>query len=408
MVSRDAAALLSVPSVCCVQRRADCLELTVLSVFSVDRIAPLMLLAWLTATPQAQPPRARADASVGQILALDPRWTLSFETAPSASAGFDEEMAYVPLESGEVVAVDLDRGLIRWTAALTTAFTPATGDGMVFAGGDGTVAALDQRTGELLWRVPLGGTLSRPVYWDSGWVIASTEEGELVALGAEDGRIAWRNPLGSPLAVAPAPAQERLYLALADGRLVAIDLVTGATLWTMALNEPVTGLLALDEQVLVGTRANLLHSVSLDRPRLRWTQKAGADVAGAPAADENLIYVVAFDNVLRALQRRTGNVRWTRNLPSRPSGGPLRADDVVLVPLSTQDIVAYRATTGVQAFSVRAAGELGGAPFLREAARPTAPRLVAMSREGALQGFAPRFEAPPQQLTELPGVKVGG
>ena len=343
------------------------------------------------------------------ILALDPRWTVTFNRPAVAPAGFDQEAAYVPLEGGTLIAIDLERGAVRWQTALTTSTTPATGDGMVFAATtDDNVVALDQRSGAVLWRIMLPTAAAGRLYWHSGWVFASTNTGELMAVRAQDGHVLWRRALGARLAVRPSPSGDHLYVALDDGRLAALSLETGEPLWTLTLDQEVTGLLALEEQLLVGTRANLLHSISIDRGRIRWSQRAGADVMGAPVADEHFIYFVAFDNVLRALNRSNGNLRWTRNLPSRPSGGALRADDVVLVPFSTTDIGAYLATTGAPAFTIRAAGELGGGPFIRENTRPTATRLVAVSREGNLQGFAARFEQPLVPLADLPGVRVGG
>jgi len=376
------------------------------TIYSVLTAVVLLLTAGavLSHAQGARDPGGAAD----RILALDPRWTVVFDTRPVAPAGFDQEAAYVPLEGSRLIAIDLEGGQVRWQIDLATSVTPATGDGMVFASQDGHVIALDQRSGATLWRTPLPGALAGPIYWDSGWVLASTDGGELVALRAEDGHALWRSPLGSALAVRPSPSGERLYVALADGRLAALNLNTGVSDWTLALDQEVTGMLALGEQLLVGTRANVLHSITLDRGRIRWTQRAGADVIGAPAADDTLIYFVAFDNVLRALNRSNGNLRWTRNLPSRPSGGAQRADDIVLVPFSTADIGAYLAATGAPAFTIRAAGELGGAPFLRDNARATATRLVAISREGNLQGFAARFEQPPAPLTDLPGARVGG
>jgi outer membrane protein assembly factor BamB len=351
----------------------------------------------------------RDPGAVDSILALDPRWTVSFDTPAAAAAGFDQEAAYVPLEGGTLIAIDLERGQVRWQTRLATAMTPATGDGMVFAAAaDGNVSAIDQRSGRVVWRTTLPDAPAGRLYWDSGWVLASTATGDLIALRAQDGGVLWRQALGARLAVRPSPSGDHLYVALDDGRLAALSLETGEPLWTQPLDQEVTGLLALEEQLLVGTRANLLHSISVDRGRIRWSQRAGADVMGAPVVDEQLIYFVAFDNVLRALNRSNGNLRWTRNLPSRPSGGALRADDVVLVPFSTTDIGAYLATTGAPAFTIRAAGELGGAPFLRETARATATRLVTISRDGNLQGFAPRFEQPPVPLAELPGARVGG
>jgi outer membrane protein assembly factor BamB len=317
-------------------------------------------------------------------------------------------MAYVPLEGGDLLAIELNEGSVRWTVPVATTFTPATGDGLVFVAGDAIVTALDQRSGRTVWRAPLAAPLSGALYWDGGWVLASTEPGELVALRAESGEVLWRSALGSPLAIRPSASGERLYVAVRSGTIAALDAETGTPVWSLALDQPVTGMLALENQLLVGTRANLLHSITLDRGRIDWSQKAGGDVIGAAAADEDRIYFVAFDNVLRALDRGNGNLVWRRNLPSRPAGGPLRVDDAVLVPFSTSDIGAYLASTGAPAFTIQAVGELGTAPFLRDHPRPTAPRLIALSREGALQGFAPRIEPPPAPLAELPGIRVGG
>jgi outer membrane protein assembly factor BamB len=348
-----------------------------------------------------------ATATSPRIVALDPRWTVSLESV-AVPPGFDQQLAYVPLKSGGLLAVDLDDGRVHWTSDLTTAATPATGDGLIFVAGDALVLALEQASGRTLWRTPLGAAVEGAVHWDSGMVLVSLVNGDLVALHSEDGRVVWRSSLGSPMRVSPSAIEDRLFVALRDGRIAALDARTGATIWNVPMAQDVTGVFALDDQLLVGTRANLLHSLTLDRGRIRWSQKAGADVIGAATADEDLIYFVAFDNVLRALNRRSGNIQWRRNLPSRPAGGPLRADDVVLVPLSTNDIAAFLARSGAPSFTIQAAGELGAPPFLRESARPTAPRLIAISREGALQGFAPRIEPAPVPLADLPGVKVGG
>ena len=368
---------------------------------------PFVALAVLVQLAAARPAGTQ-DGSKVQILALDPRWTVSFETAPIAPAGHDQDSSYVPLKGGDLVAVDLNQGVVRWKVPLAMTSTPATGDGLVFAAGEGVVTALDQRTGHTQWRAPLPGPLASALAWEAGWLFASTEAGELLALNGQDGREVWRTPLGSPLSVIPAASADRLYAALRDGRIVALELDTGALGWTLELAEQVTGLLALNDQLVVGTRANRLHSVSMSRGSIRWSQKAGADVTGTPVADDNHIYFSALDNIVRALDRRSGNLRWLRRLASRPSGGPLLAANVVLVPLVTTDIDGFNAVTGDPAFTIRAVGELGGLPFLRDSARPTAPRLIAMSREGTLQGFAPRFEPPPAALAELPGVPVKG
>ena len=374
---------------------AFCLPAIVVAAVNAQQVPP---------TP-SQPPPDNAN-SAERIVALDPRWTVSFTSAPSAAAGYDQQFGYVPLKGGDLVAVDLNQGRIAWTVPFQTTSPPATGDGLVFAAGDGVITALEQRSGSTIWKTAIDSPLALGLYWDTGWLLASTEAGDLLALHAQDGRVLWRQPLASPLLVEPTPAGDRIYVALRDGRIAALALATGELAWTSPLNEPVTGMLAVEDQLFVGTRQNLLHSLSLRDGRIRWSQRAGADTAGAPVVDDRMVYFTALDNVVRALDRRTGNMRWNKTLPSRPAAGPLRTGDVVLIPLVTNDISAFNARTGAAAFTIKAVGEIAGVPFVREAARPTAPLLVAMSREGALQGFAPRVEPPPTALSVLPGLKV--
>lgn len=368
----------------------------------------LAIFATSAAIAIAQDRRDEKTDPTQRILALDPRWTVAFDTAPSAPAGFDEQTAYVPLKGGELVSVGLDRGDVRWKVELATAFSPATGDGLVFAAGDDAVLAYEDRTGKVVWRTSVGGPLGAPVYFDAGTVIATRSDGELLTLRSQDGAVVWRQALASPLAVSPVTAGDRLYVGLSDQRVLALDRESGQQLWAYPAGDAISGLLALDDQLVVGTRGNQLVSLRLDKPRVRWFWTVGADIAGAAVADDDRIYFAALDNMLRAVNRGNGNLQWTQPLPSRPAGGPLRTGDVVIVPTVSADIGAYLAKTGKPAFVIKATGELGGLPFLREMPRPTAPRLI-VSREGMLQGFAPRYEPPPAPMPDpLPGTKVGG
>jgi outer membrane protein assembly factor BamB len=338
------------------------------------------------------------------VAPLDPRWSIPFDTPPVAAAGFDATTAYVPLKGGQLVAVDLDRGTIRWRLDVATPFTPATGDGLVFTTAEGAIEARDALTGVTRWRAPLPGGAAVPLYWDTGWLLASTPNGDLAAFRASDGTLVWRQPLGAPLATAPAPALDRLYLPLADNRLVSVLLATGETKWSRQLTSRITGLLALDDQLVFGTAGRDVVSVSLTNGRERWTWGVGGDVSGLPAADEKRIYFAARDNVLRAVDRKNGNLRWSASLPSRPSGSPLPLPNMILMPLVGSAIAGFDRETGKPTVTVQSAGEIGLQPFFRPNARPTAVRLVTVSREGQLQGFAQRFEPVPGPLMELPGL----
>ncbi|HYE86143.1 MAG TPA: PQQ-binding-like beta-propeller repeat protein, partial [Vicinamibacterales bacterium] len=191
--------------------------------------------------------------------------------------------------------------------------------------------------------------------------------------------------------------------------------------WERKLSAPVTGLLALEEQIVFGTADKALTSVDVRRGRQRWTRKLGGDLAGIPTADDKRIYFASRDNLLRAVDRGSGNLRWKADLAARPAGGPLRftgaltivstdADepmrltDALMMPLVSSQIIGFDAETGKQAMAATAAGEIGLQPYVRRDARQTQPRIITVSREGQLQGFGRRFEPLPLPLTELPGI----
>ena len=341
---------------------------------------------------------------------LDARWVTAFATIPAAAPGFDSQTAYVPLKgsddpkkSGELVAVDLDRGTIRWRLDVTTELTPATGEGLVFTVSEEVIEAREAATGATKWRTPLPGGAAAPLYWDTGWLIASTPAGDLAAFRASDGTLVWRRQLGAPLIGAPGPALDRLFLPLADNRLVALQLATGETVWERASKAPITAVLALEDQLVYGTTGKEVTSVDIRRGRERWTWPLGGDLAGSPAADEKRIYFASRDNILRAVDRSSGNLKWKEQLPSRPAGGPLRITDSLLMPLVSNQIVGFDPETGKQNVTAAAAGEIGLQPHVRRDVRQTMPQLITVSREGQLQGFGRRYEPVPQLLQELPG-----
>jgi len=353
-----------------------------------------LLLAIIQAPPAATTPQ----------VSLDARWVAAFETLPAAAPGFDATTAYVPLKGGQLVAVDLDRGTIRWRLDVATAFTPATGEGMVFTVTEQAIEARDAATGQTRWQTPLPGGAAAPLYWDTGWLLASTTAGDLAAFRASDGRLVWRRQLGAPLVAAPGPALDRLFLPLADNRVVALLLASGETVWERTFSAPVTALLALEDQLVFGTTAKEVMSIDVARGRDRWTWTIGGDMAGSPDADDKRIYFASRDNMVRAVDRKSGNLKWKTGLSSRPAGGPLRWNDFLLMPLVSNQVVGFDPASGKPNATAAAAGEIGQQPYVRRDVRLTLPQLITVSREGQLQGFGRRFEPVPQPLAELPGL----
>lgn len=356
------------------------------------------LLLGLLQVPSVAPPSRNVTP-----IALDARWVTSFETPAAAAPGFDTASAYVPLNGGQLVAVDLDRGTIRWTLDLKTPFTPATGESLVFTVNEQTIEARDTATGETRWQSALPGGAAVPLHYDTGLLIASTTGGDLAAFRASDGALVWRRQLGAPMVARPGSALDRLFVPLADNRLVALRLHTGETIWELTTAAPIAALLGLDEQVVLGTTNKDVISVDVKHGRERWQRHLGGDMAGVPIADDKRVYYATRDNMLWAVDRKSGNLRWNATLTARPAGGPLTFGEALLMPLVSNQIIGFTAESGKQAVTAVAAGEVGLQPHVRRDVKLTQPRLITVSREGQLQGFGRRFEPIPQLLMTLPG-----
>lgn len=366
--------------------------------------------------PSPAPPRAAtraaspaADTTPTSLLArgtMNLRWSTPPEVALAAPPAIDATTAYVATRDNAVLALALETGAIRWRAATTAAFTPAVGGGLVFVVAEGGVRAFHADTGRPAWQKTLPGTVAAAPTFDTGWLLLSFAGGDVAALRADDGTLIWRATLGAVAHVTPAPALDNLYLGLDDGRTVALSLATGAVVWTQPLEGRASGLVALDDQLVVGTTAGFVASLDLRTGAVRWRFRTGAAVVAAPAADDARIYVVAYDHLLRALDRRRGHLRWKRALPHRPADGPLVTGGTVLVPLFATELQGYAADTGAPSLALTSTGEVAGATRFLTGGRPMGTRLTTVSTEGQLLAFGPRIEPAPAPLDALPGTPV--
>ncbi len=103
-------------------------------------------------------------------------------------------------------------------------------DNLAFvAGSDGTVAAIDTRTGGDLWRVALGSKLSAGVGSDGRYSAVVSRDNELITL--DGSKEIWRQKMGAVTLTAPLVAGGRVFVLLADRSVVAFDVVGGRKLW---------------------------------------------------------------------------------------------------------------------------------------------------------------------------------
>lgn len=334
------------------------------------------------------------------ILPLEPAWSTDLGGSPSHAPAFGPEAAYVALRDGTVASVALDDGRILWCVGQPADWAPAAADDLVVVAYDRRLFALAARDGALAWTFAADAPVSAPPVWRSGWLVAGLESGDVVALRAADGLELWRRRLGAVLRTPPSIAGQRLYLPLEDGRITVLQLASGDTVWTRSVGGRPREVLALDA-LFVGSTDNFFYRLALDDGAIEWRWRTGGDIVGAPGIDAERVFFVAADNVVRALDRRSGVQRWREPLPLRPSDGPALVGPALAVAGVSPEVRFFDPRSGAGAGIFRAPGELAARPFLVPGLPASGTRLVVLTVDGRIAGLAAGY-GPPRATLAFP------
>jgi len=310
------------------------------------------------------------------VFPTTPAWSVSLETGIALPPGFDDTRAFVPLADGQLAAYDLATGEMDWTVAQATGSSPVAAENRVVLVDGTEVIARDAETGDVAWQYSTTSPVKAPVTLIGGWAIVPESTGTIAALRLNDGGLVWTHSLESPPAEAAASEGIFTLIPTVDGHIVALALDDGRLLWSRRLGGRPQPVLALDDRAYVGADDNYFYCLRLSDGRIEWRWRTGADIVGLAAFDDRRVYFTALDNVLRALDRRTGAQRWKRALTVRPTAGPVLAADALLVASQSTTIHGFLTRDGAPAGDVAAEAVLVGIPHVAEPPAHPAPVIV--------------------------------
>ena len=339
-----------------------------------------------------------------------PVWTLALNNQLTVPPAYDATRAFFTIEGDRIVCYDLLSGAQQWLVTARPQMQPVTGDGLLFLVEPDSLTALHIEDGSIAWQQPLTDPLAvRPV-WDNGWLVLSTSAGIVRAIRATDGQLIWSRDLGSPSHGLPALAADRVYVPTENGRVVALTVTDGAPIWERRLGGAPNEILALDERLYVGAKDNFFYCLMTKDGRVDWKWRTGGDVIGAPTSDENNVYFASLDNVLRALNLKSGGQKWLRALPFRPAWAATKVGGTIVVAGQAASLRAYTITNGQPAGEVAAAAEVAAAPHVVDGPATALPMLLIVTRDIA-KGAAGvlvtrRIEPDSAKITALPNPPI--
>ena len=374
------------------------------------RARTTLILPVLLAASIAGDRRAIARAESAQSFPTSAIWTIEVSALPVAPPVASTTRLFVALQSG-VSARRLDTGAEVWQAALEVVGPLAASEDRLVVPVKGELRVLDASTGAVAWTDRAGPLTAPPLVHAEFLLVASAEQ--VICYRVADGVRVWSREIGK-VEQRPAVDGTRVYVPAADGRVIALELATGEPAWEREVGINPTEPLVYGGRVFVGAAAKRFCSLKAPSGEVDWCFRVGAAVVGRPVADDAHVYYVAFDNLLRAHDRKNGAFRWKKDLRYRPSAGPLLVGASVAAPGRVPRVQVFDARTGSPTIQLTLASSLATLPLLIEPTGEMPARIAAVTGglpkvwTVTLAGPAPA-DAPPistAPLTELPGQAI--
>lgn len=231
------------------------------------------------------------------------------------------------------------------------------------AGADGSVAAIDARTGGDIWRTQLNEPLAAGVGSDGRWTAVVTSSNELIVLA--EGREAWRKTLPVQVYTAPLVAGNRVFVLGADRSLSAFDAAKGQRLWNQQRpGEPLvlrqSGVLIPVGDTLVVGLAGRLVGFNPDNGTVRWEAPLASprgtndverlvEIVGRVSRVGDTVCARAFQASVGCVNAARGGVAWTQ--PASGTEGIHGDASLLFGTESNGTVVAWQRAGGTRAWS---------------------------------------------------------
>lgn len=209
-----------------------------------------------------------------------------------------------------------------------TKITPSIDGGVIYAASvNGTVAAIEISSGNLLWRIRVEGVITGGVGSGEGLVMVATESAEVVVLDQADGAVKWQHAVSSEVLSAPQTNGDVVVAQTVDDKLVALDAGDGEQRWIYETTQPALTLRGSSKPVITsgaviaGFSNGTLVAVSAEDGVYLWEERVAVpegeydidrviDVDGDLLLDGGRILAASYQGNLMAFEVTSGRIVW--------------------------------------------------------------------------------------------------
>lgn len=229
--------------------------------------------------------------------------------------------------------------------------TPAVDGNKVFVGNqNGVMTCFSMNDGKPIWNYKTGGAIFSSPAVANGIVVFGSGDGNVYCLSISKGKLIWKYKTAASVLGSPVINGDTVFIGGSDHSYLALNKKDGKVIWKFTgLEGPVVSTpLLYQDRIVFGAWDRHLYALNRSNGNLLWKWNNGSSVRNyspascIPVASDNVIYIMAPDRVVSAIDAASGKTLWrSKDGGVRESIG-ISADGKWIYGKSMQDtIVAY-------------------------------------------------------------------
>lgn len=200
--------------------------------------------------------------------------------------------------------------------------TPAvTSDLVIFGNQNGEIQALTLKDGKKKWSFKTDGSIFSSPAVQGDRVVLGSGDGYVYCLNIKSGIVNWKIKTGAAVLGSPVIKRDTIFIGGSDHSFISMNLQSGLIYWKFTgLNGPVVSTpLIYGGMVIFGAWDKNLYALDRLDGKLIWKWTNGSPVINfspascIPVANKGVVYVVAPDRTISAIDAVTGATLWRNN-----------------------------------------------------------------------------------------------
>lgn len=257
-------------------------------------------------------------------------WRVNVGAMIGSGVSFDKgsQTAVVATENGDVIALDVKTGGVRWRSAFNAVvLAPAVmaNNRVLLSANNGVFYGLNLQNGAVVWQYatqPTGMSvrgIAKPLQLDENTAVFASAEGRIYALLIDSGKEIWSRRVGAPIGGnvveqlvdvdgIPYLDGNRLYVTSYSGQFMAFDMSTGQTIFAQRGFATNKSIALLSDRLIGVDNDGMVYGFDAQSGRKLWQNNAlKFRRPSNPVAIGDYVAVGDYEGVVH-LFNRSGNL----------------------------------------------------------------------------------------------------